>query len=550
MTEKISEKTLNDLFESHPIMKKQLELRKDQVLNVYSDLVDSSSYDRWHHALYKFATVAPHYYVDRETIQLARTFFNDDPRLTLDAVKSQSFGISHAIFSMLRPGDSWNREQRLSLDKPDQLNEFDSIWHPEYQRYSEHVLNHLIQIPLWMIGTKRSKNYIDLALSNRIERLQIEGLGRLTNGFDPIIRNAISHGSTKFEIADLNYIDKRSNRSLSATEFSVLFDDLVETCNSILVGIILFVCDQKFLVTKRGLHQLPLGLRFVFIDGFTSHVNFELLPMIESTALGNRSQLNIVCRLSTRARWVQLFEGFFVCWQAVKFGGENYDRFNVGFDLGMPVTSSLFVNGGRLREAINKNETITQSGQEIIESNLLWYKGSRIEGKLYSWKSLVAIQIPLIKRNIIKEWKQRGLDVLRSRYEIIEIINISTDTQRRLEAHLVLHETGTIIDEMLCSIVNHAIRRLRKSKIQKVDLTGPIGYAGKPQHIRIRMYAVKKRIRTLQSYGWANEGLIVIAEWNRSRADPIYFYTQDFHYSDRNIRIKFNPGLIRKNDHS
>lgn len=507
--------------------------------------MDESSFKKWHLCLYKFATVKPLTYVHWEAVDEALAFFSQYPDLTVDGVVALQKKLSHAIFSLLRPGASWNKEQKLSLDRPEQMAEFESTWHPEYQRYCEHVFNHLIQLPLHIIGSRRGKNYLAQTLANRANLLQTNDLAVLTTGYDSVVRNAISHGSTSFEVTGVKYTDKKDDRLLAPWEFASLFDSLVDTCHSILVALLLFLCEQQTLVEATGIHKLPLGLRFIFFDAFSSHLGFKLLSAMESDTAGPKRQLNIVCKINSKARWAQMFEGMHTCWNASSFGGECYNRFFVSFDCGMPVLSSVILNGDELQRAIKTNETLSKCVSKIVETSLLWYDASSLDGKLYGWKSLLPIRWQVIRREIIQNWRDSGLKVFSSRYTILETLNKSTETVRQVEAHVILNEKRAVTDELLQDIVRHAIRKLRKHRVRRTDLYGEKGQARQPDYIRIRLYAQERRIRTLMSYGWKDKGLVLIAEWISSAKKIQPFYTREADVVMGRIRIKYNPCLVQ-----
>lgn len=545
LTRSVDNQPLNEIFKLHSICGIQRSLWKTQILGAFSDYVDESSFKKWHLCLYRFATAKPFTFVRWEAIDEALAFFNQRPDLTLDGVATLQRELSHATFSLLRPGTSWTREKKLSLDRPEQMAEFESIWHPEYQRYCEHIFNHLIQLPLHVIGSRRGKNYLAPTLANRADLMQTHGLAELITGYDSVVRNAISHGSTSFEAIGVRYIDKKGDRLLAPWEFAGLFDSLVDTCHSILVALLLFLCERQTLVEGTGLHKLPLGLRFIFIDAFSSHSSFKLLSAMESDTAGPKRQLNIICKIDSKARWAQIFEGMHTCWNASGFGGEGYNRFFVSFDCGMPVLSSLILSGDELQRAIKTNEALNRCASKIIETSLLWYDASNLEKKLYSWKSILPVRWQITKRDIVQNWRNSGLKVLSSRYTILETLDRSTETVRQLEAHIILHERGAVTDELLQEIVRHAIRRLRRHRVRRTDLYGEKGRARKPDYIRVRLYAQERRIRTLMSYGWKDKALVLIAEWIPPAKKIQPFYTQEADAVLGCIRIKYNPSFVQ-----
>lgn len=545
MTRSVDDRPLNEIFASPPICGIQRSLWKTQILNAFSKFVNESSFKKWHLCLYKFATVKPLTFVRWKAIDEALTFFNQYPDLTFDGIEALQRELSHAIFSLLRPGASWTKEEKLSSDRPEKMAEFESIWHPEYQRYCEHAFNHLIQLPLYVIGSRKRKNYLAQTLANRVNLLKTNGLAELATGYDSVVRNAISHGGTSFELTGVKYIDKTDDRLLASWEFTSLFDSLVDTCHSILVALLFFLCEQQTLVEGMGLHRLPLGLRFLFIDAFSSHSGFRLRSAMESDIIGPKRQMNIVCKINSKARWAQIFEGMHTCWNACNFGGEGYNRFFVSFDCGMPVLSSLILNGDEMQRAIKTNEVLNKCASKVIETSLLWYDASSLERRLYFWRSALPIRWQITKMEIVKSWRDGGLEVLSSRYTILETLNRSTENVRKLEAHIVLHERGTVTDKFLQEIVRHAIRRLRRHKVRRTDLNGEKGRAQKPDYITIRLYAQERRIRTLMAYGWKDKGLVLIAEWISHTKKIQSFPTQEADVVLGCIRIKYNPNLVR-----
>jgi hypothetical protein len=152
MAGSIDNKPLNEIFESHLISEAQRPLRKSQIIDAFSGYVDENSFNKWYLGLYRFATTKPLSFLEWATVNEALAFFDQHPTSTIDGVTALQRELSHAIFAALRPGASWGREGKLSLDRPDQMAEFESTWHPEYQRYCEHIFNHLIQLPLYVIG--------------------------------------------------------------------------------------------------------------------------------------------------------------------------------------------------------------------------------------------------------------------------------------------------------------------------------------------------------------------------------------------------------------
>jgi hypothetical protein len=317
----MEQKTINKTMASHPIAETENKLKEIQINSAFEEWIGLSTFNRWHLCLYKFATEKPLCYTNPNVINDTLNILRTNRKLVAPALSAHAEELSQAVFSLLRPGSSWGKEQLLSLDTPDDFSAFESIWHPEYIRYCEQIYNHLIQIPLEILGQIKHKQYTDEALANRVKKLSDFGLSTLTNGYNSTVRNSISHGHVSFGLLDIAYIDKNKKDVLDAYEFSNLFDSLVDTCHSILIAMLLFICEDREEFEKVGLSKLPLGIRFLFVNGFTCHKGTRVLSFIENQIQNNKKQLNIICRIETKSRQIHILRRFLYVGQRMFLAG-------------------------------------------------------------------------------------------------------------------------------------------------------------------------------------------------------------------------------------
>lgn len=548
--------SLNKTLANHSICKLYHSLRKDIILESFSSWVKESSFNDWHLSLSKFSTIRPLKYYDPQIINKLLTFFEENINVTFDALSKLSIEITHAITSLLREGSSWNYEKQILLDNPKDMLDFERIWHPEYQRYCEHIFNHFICIPLYILGKLKNKDYLSPNLSNRCDILQNNGLGSTIKGYRSIVRNAISHGHSFFDHLGINYIDRNNKTlNLSASEFSRLFDELVNSCHSFVISILLFLCNNQDQVINNVLRKLPLGIRLLFISAFSSHRGFEVMTMIESQAIGNRKQLNIHCKSDTLYRDSHLFESLHVAWHSLKCGGDDYDRIGIVIDCKKSVSPAIFINADKLREAIINDRPIDdRSG--IIETSLLWLDTSNIRFKKYLWGNIAYAIWQSYKRQVVEKWREIGLKVLSSRYEIRYIENKSTDKLARIEAHIIikgpmeldlrLQDNGTIRCEMFESIVKHVMKKLKRRRIKLSELDKKYFFKRTPKYIWLSVYLRDARIRNLLSSGWQGKNLFAKAEWfsRWSNYGPIMLKHK--HSILKRISIEYNPEIIKE----
>jgi len=541
--------TLNQMMENASIIGAENHLKEAVITSVFSRWIQNSTFHEWDLSLYRFTTQKPLCHINPVIIDEALRFFNLHPDLVLEAIINCGVDVSHAVLSLIRPGSSWGKDEPLSLDTPKDIIEFESIWHPEYLRYCEQIYNHLIQVHLTVLGQLNGgKQYVSQTLANRSSILASLGFKHLTDGYNSTVRNALSHGHILFGIQDIIYTDHQKVERIPSFDFSNIFDDLVDTCNSLVVAILLFICEHRSLVEHKGLHKLPFGIRFFLIDGFTQHRNLRLLSMVESQIVGNKRQLNLVCEVRNRVRAVHLFEATFLCWAACKFGGRDYSRYLISIDCGMPSLPMMIYNGEQMLQAIENNVPLAQCGPNLIESSLLWYDKTGITAKISTFRDIFITNFLLAKRKIIADIEKAGFTLWSQHYSIVNVSNTSPHTFRRIEAHIVLnHDQNTITAEFLTQVVVHAIRKLKTKRIKVKDLEGEKGVLGRPSYIVVRLYSQERRLRRLKSFSWQDKELILIAEWSRNWKVMRPLYTRDAQIIKQGIRIKLNEQLVVQN---
>ncbi|MFZ6029871.1 MAG: hypothetical protein ACOYYS_19325 [Chloroflexota bacterium] len=540
------DQTLNQMMENAPIIRAENRLKESVIVSAFSRWIQSSTFHEWHLSLYKFAIEKPLCHINLTVIDETLRFFNLHPSLVLEAIINCGVDISHAVLSLIRPGSSWGKDEQLSLDTPKDLVEFESVWHPEYLRYCEQIYNHLIQIPLTVLGQLNGgKQYISQTLANRSSTLASMGFKCLTDGFNSTIRNALSHGHILFGVQDITYTDHQKVEKILSYDFSNTFDNLVDTCNSLVVTILIFLCENRSLVEQKGLYSLPVGIRFFLIDGFTQHRDLRLLSMIENQIIDNKRQLNLICEVGSKVRAVHLFSATFLCWAACRLGGKDYNRYVISIDCGMPSLPMMIYNGEQMSQAIENDLPLVQCGPKLIESSLLWYDKPGIVAKISTFRNIFSTNFLLAKRQFIANIENAGFTLWSRHYLIVNVNNTSPRKFRRIEAHIILrHDQNPTTAEFLTKIIIHAIRNLRTKMVKVKDIDGEKGFLGRPFFITVRLYSQERRLRKLKSYSWQDKELVLIAEWSRDWKTAPPFYTRDAQIVKQGIRVKLNDQLM------
>lgn len=538
-------KGINSLFESYPYFRLQKETWISEIQNHFSIFFEQNENNLWFYMLHKFTNEKPFCYFNSDTINESLLFLRRNLALSIESILKLNQSISRAVFSLLRQSSSWSHEESFSLDKPNEISKFEYIWHPEYQRYCEHVYNHLIDIFLYVLGKQNSKEFIKgNPLFNRVELLKKFGFKKIINGYNPIIRNAISHGNVKIGIVDIQYTDaKGRSLRIPPRDISSIFDSLIECNNSMVIALLIFISENIDKFATYGIERIPLGVRFLLYESITKLSDFCLLSAIETEYDNRGKQLNLICKIGTKSRALQITDGVNLCWNIMKLGGKEYSRFFISFDCGKDVMPSLAINGVELKKAIDKNSDVTKSSIKIIESSLLWYDENSLRRKFFRWKRKLNIIWKDFRRIYINELVDKGISRHKEKYEIDFVRNISSDTSRRSDAFIRLFLIGEISGEMICDIAVQAGRVLRRRKVKKVAINGEYGIKKKPDYLCMRFFIKRAPLREYQLSSWRDSNLLAIAEFVTDQES--FHYTKDFDLSANELRIKFNPSFVR-----
>lgn len=542
----MEKETLNEFVTRHSLARLMRELKADVVWDKFSDWLKSKPSDNsWLCSLYNFANDVPYCHIDDQIINETLSILNMDIQCTLEALRNHGEFVSRAIFVFSRPSVSWQIQdgERISIDTPRGIEDFENVWHPEYVRCCEQVYNHLIKIPLHILGKQNNKDFVSPGLPVRVERLITLGHSSLTTGYDSVIRNAISHGGIEYGISDISYIDSKDKKQIYASDLVNHLDDLFDICSSIIVSLLLFVITNRDAVEKAGIEHLPLGIKYLLTNGFASHNGSKLISFIESGS--NKQQLNINIQTNSIYRGVHQLEALQVAWAVSSFGGSNFERILVNIDCGMPAQPLAIINGNLLRDAIKKKLAFEDVGPKLFEHSLLWYDTTKLRFTLFGLQNSMKTSFEIQKRI----FRQRMIDnnnfIPRLHYKFVFTKNTSPRRFRRLEGHIVLSLSNSITEVQLLKIIKSAINQLRRRLIKRKDIQGEFGLPSNPYSIILKVYSVDKRLRKLLSYAWQNKELVAIAEYSKNWDISSPFYTKEPNKILGRIRVKYNDQLIK-----
>ena len=530
---------LATFFAKHPLEAPYRPQKRATCIRSFRHWLDDETFNEWHLSLFPLSGTGPLAHHSDEALNQALAFFLRDPAATWQAIAKVGSHITHATSSLLRPGPSWSSDDVMSLDSPDQAAQFESTWHPEYQRFAEHVFNHLTYLPLEVLGSINSRDYTSQTLANRVASLAAEGLPSLTTGFDSTVRNAIAHGTTEFELAAIRYQDRRKSLALMPFEFETLFDSLVDTSLAILASIIIFAARTRDLVTALPSERLPFGFRYLLTLGLASYPGINIQSILETRTPGTGAQLNIVFRTTNPSRASQQYDALFLAWVSACLSS-TYDRYFISIDSGKPSHSVLAIDGKELAEIV-RGRPLEQASTPLIQASLLWHDAPKWRSWIATITTIWRARWPALVEELRATFENSGLVKPVYRYVIVEIQNTSTSSIARATAYIYLIDASTPTATHLIATVKHVLRVIRRTRLRRMGTDGPRGIPSQPAHVTMRLHTRPLRLRTMKHSSWASNDLLLIAEWAGSRRSGGPFLTREAHYSERRLTIKYSP---------
>ena len=518
--------TVDSLLRSHPAIDIELPARELSVRAAFSTWLPSGALDDWGYALAPFATQRPLKYFDPTEVDQCLSVLEANSGITFGVLAAQSAEVTHAMHSLVGPSPSSRRERIGPFGGPSDFVDFDVVWNPEYQRLVEHALNHLANVLLGVMGKRAGKDYLSMALANRIGHLAKNGFPNLVSGFDSAVRNAVSHGSVTFTPRSVRFTDKKRTAEYSPGEFMDLFDRLRRGCNALSIALCLFVLRNLPRPGAKSRQELPLGLLLLALKGRASHSAFTVDRLFPSRTDDGRAQLNIACTTSLRGREMHRYHSLQVCARVQDLVGFAFRRFAVVMDCARPTDVSVFLDAARLQRARAKHEPI-EALKDIIDAELLWYDATGLRGRVERFLMIARSSWIKTRSSITEDLKPQGIRPLRSSYIVRDVENASDGRLRRLHVLAVLTDSDDTSQERLREITRHIVRRTRRRWVRPDNLGITRGMRRRPSYIWVRLHQRDNALRSLDTATSRSEGLLLRAEWiPRSAVHPALFVKQ------------------------
>lgn len=533
---------IKNCIENHPLWQLELPLRQRIVFSYFKGLVPDGCPVVWSCSLFPFATQRPLTYARHSEISKVLAFLCEHKREALEALANSEPNFSRAVNAVVLPGPSWPREGKGSLAKAHELARFENLWHAEYQRYVEHAFNHLINIPLGVLSARENRDFQTRVLAERVGLLKEHGeLATLTEGFDPVIRNAIAHGQVEFSHFTMRFRTRRETREISSDAFLEKFDALVRSTTELLVGCVLFLLHSWETATNFGVDRLPLGLHQLALAGGGCHQYCVIERIFRSQAIGDRAQINLICSTESSSRAFHQLEALRFAGLAQDLAGGEYDRASLSFECGRAISSSAFLDL-RMLDKIRGGSEPFGSLDKVFEGSLLWHDTSSWRRRIDSGRFIASISWKKFLVDLLDRWNEAGIEPAQTLYLTRDFKNLSVGALRRLEGVFVWSGRHEVNLSRLRRVGLHAAAKLRRFKVKRLEgLSGETGLKRRPSHIWFRLFARDDTLRRLVGRGGKNPEILMEGEWKKRSSKSGFVFVPEPSEVIGGVRLRYFP---------
>jgi len=382
---------------------------------------------------------------------------------------------------------------------------YENYLHPAYLKLVEGVYAELIFPISAYRRISRKAELENFDVFNRTDELKNTQYEYLAEPYNNIVRNGIAHGKVIYKQWDVKYEDKKGNSvTLPYREVINLFDNLLDICNGLSLGLRLFYFANIDFIEKHHIN-IPRQIMIEELIAETHAPAWEINECLEGETVDNRSQLNIYVKNQVFDPLAYQYHAFRSAVLAEKLV-PGYDIYFIILDSAYFKFGLVAFNGSRLKALRNSSNYNLKDYVMALENRLnfiepkiklprLFYK---IITLLFSFKIILPLKLEesIATPNLIVN--PRYTEIHRNgNYSVING-----------EVVIKINSNGSINDliRLNCSyIVKKTVMATRKrAKITDISKYLPLGY------LLLGVYSEDFRIRKLKSSGLIPELLCTI----------------------------------------
>jgi hypothetical protein len=524
-----------EIFENAYILRLSREYKSKKIMSKFFTRMKDNIFEEKHIMLWPFVDTAPFKYIKPEVYNKLLSFLTDNTEIAINSILDHGFDMTKAILTFYNIHSLLNSEDSISQLTSETIYNFDTVYHLEYIKNTEHVYGRLISIVISMLEEINGKDYKSQGnLSNKLDILRSNNFETLTECSNSTIRNAISHGTVYYETNMIIFFNRDSEERLSPYEYIKMIDDLLDTCASLLFAFIVFILDTDKILISPG---IPDGIIFIYLSSLLGYEHFKFVNILPYRIIGNKKQLVFFVKTDSNSRGLHQFESIKLAYFLNTRFKHNFSRIAINIDSGKSISPSMFIDLDKLNSTI-KNNSFADIGNSI-DASLLWHDESKFRRMIWFYKNFFFYQKEKTKNDFITNYcTSMGINYYGDRYIIKRIEDRSSTKVGRIFIHVVLNrdindlleDVEKFIDMLLYIIKTHKMaRKLRVYGLS--DRTKKVS----PIYIWGSLYKQDTRARNLH----LNDNKICDFEWIRNaiKYNPILLKNTD---ETKGIRIKFS----------
>lgn len=501
-------------LESCPLTEELHKYRRKKICLEFP-ILSTYDYDCYS-SLWKYLSHVPERFYSkkacRDIFKHLNNLKDNEPITLIKILKDYDRLLSLAFRSLDEINSLHFHDMELSSNEFDLMQFYDNYLHPTYLKLTEGVYANLIFPISAYHRIKRNARLERFDVYNRVEELKGTQYEYLSDPYNNTIRNAIAHGKVIYRERDIIYEDKKGKSIiLSSRDVVNLFDNMLDICNGLSLGFLLFYFTNLEFIEKHSI-DVPLPIMMEGLRVETDAPGWEIRGCLESETVDNRSQLIIFTRNRFLDRLKLNYHVFRSAILAERFA-PGYKRYFFSLDSKYSLLGWAAFDGSELNRLRTQNDGKMQDYDNALENGLIFFNPKfKLPWFFFKMSTLISVMKIIIPIKLC-EFKEtlyplsvdpRDLRIHRNKFH--SVIRGSV---------VIKSNTSFPVDDLIrthcSSIVRKAIRTARKrAKMTNISKYLRLGY------LRIGVYSEDFRIRKLRNSGLIPELLCTI-EFKRLR---------------------------------
>ena len=477
----------------NPLLKEIHQKQREELINHFPVLkfYQHNSYL----SLYKYISVSPYYFYS-EIIQ--KLFFNWlEDRDKSDRDKLQNFlaqfdaELNRSYINLLEINKFKWHDNITAADDYDLLIFIDKEIHPSYLRLTEGVFKPICRMLAIFLRLDRGKGIDDLNdLYSIVQEIENSPYKTICNSYIHIIRNGIAHGGITYLQKEIRYNDKKGREeSFSDKEIIDAFDNLLDTCNALLLSLSLFL-----VINQLNGYNL---LQEVLIEELRAETRtpwWEIVGCVRS-GFENLNHLLIYAKANSYDFSKVQMSTFQSGILAERYA-PGYDRYFFSLHSYKSLPGWITFNGKQLKQLREKNAVYLEEYNNIIINDLFYIpkiRLPRIFFKLNNYYLSFKLHWPLVVEKIKQQYYRPNIIVREARIHrnswgcVLNGCAILKMTSRDICQDVLRNTAKRIIQKTLSEA-------RRKKSFFSLLYWLPLGYA------RVSVFSNNYRIRRLANH--------------------------------------------------